>query len=316
MEDGWRRYVAAHQNGDFIVRLPCGQPGKKNNSLSLFCVGGHCAVSSLLSTPMFRKGILSIWLVFVLATGLVTGLTASISTASAGVLSDEAAQWGSDAKTLATAPLSWEKPDWFWFETGIALTAASSLLDRRLYRQWNGASGAATFGNGWALAAPAGAVLFYGMQGWLGDDNRALRTAGMFAEAATFSVLAAGVLKVATGRERPVAPGTNNGQFHPGNIGDARTSFPSGHVALAFSVVGVLSAHRDMPWWSAPAAAVAGAVTMFARIRDKRHWASDTVAAALIGFGIGNFVASQRDSSGFRPMMVSDATGIEWRMTF
>jgi len=266
------------------------------------------AMYSLSCVAMIRRGI------SVLLLGL--GLAMGTATACAEGLGDEAAQWGNDAMALTTAPLAWEKADWFWFESGIALTAASSLLDRRLYRQWNGGSGIAKFGNAWALAAPAGAVLFYGMQGWMGDDNRAMRTAGMFAEAATFSVLAAEMLKVATGRERPVAPGTNNGGFHPGNISDARTSFPSGHVALAFSVVGVLSARREMPWWSGPLAAVAGTATIFARIRDKRHWASDTVAAALIGFGIGHFVASQRDGNQFSPMQVSDATGIEWSTTF
>lgn len=271
-------------------------------------VGSQRFVLSLPSVAMFRTAKLTLLLIFALLSG--------VGAAHAGALGDEAAQWGLDAKELATAPLDWGKPDWFLFETGVALTAASALLDRRLNRQWNGGSGAAKLGNAWAFAAPAGAVLFYGMQGWLGDDSRAMRTAGTFAEAAAFSLLATGLLKVATGRERPDASGTNNGQFHPGNFSDARTSFPSGHVALAFSVVGVLSAHRDMPWWSGPLATVAGGATIFARIRDKRHWASDTVAAALIGFGIGNFVASQRNGNGFRPMLVSDAAGVEWGMKF
>jgi len=87
-------------------------------------------------------------------------------------------------------------------------------------------------------------------------------------------------------------------------------------VALAFSVVGVLSAQRDMPWWAAPLAAVGGGVTMFARVRDKRHWASDTVAAALIGFGIGRFVGTRRDGSGMQPMLISGGGGVEWRTRF
>jgi len=257
---------------------------------------------------MFRKGMFTL----ALALGLATGGGA----ARAAGVGEELTQWGQDAKALATAPLDWESTDWFWFETGIALTAASSLLDRRLYRQWNGASGAAKFGNAWAFAAPTGAILFYGMQGLFGDDDRAMQTAGTYAEAAAFSLLATGLLKVATGRERPVAPGTNNGQFHPGSFNDARTSFPSGHVALAFSVVGVLSAERSMPWWVVPLAAAGGGVTMFARVRDKRHWASDTVAAALISFGIGRFVGTRRDGSGFQPMLASDGAGVQWRTKF
>jgi len=255
---------------------------------------------------VFRKGIILLLLSMMVTTGV----------ARAAGMDDELTQWGNDAKALVAAPLDWEATDWFWFETGIALTAASSLLDRRLYRQWNGASGAAKFGNAWAFAAPAGAILLYGAQGLFGDDDRAMQTAGTYAEAAAFSLLAAGLLKVALGRERPVAPGTNNGQFHPGSFNDSRTSFPSGHVALAFSVVGVLSADRDMPWWAAPLAAAGGGVTMFARVRDKRHWASDTVAAALIGFGIGRFVGLRRDGSGFQPMLTSGGAGVQWGTRF
>ena len=84
---------------------------------------------------MFRKVIL-----------LLLPMMITSGAARAVGVGDELAQWGHDAKALATAPLNWESSDWFLFETGIALTAASSLLDRRLYRQWNGASGAAKFG--------------------------------------------------------------------------------------------------------------------------------------------------------------------------
>ncbi|GMR00630.1 MAG: hypothetical protein BMS9Abin18_1499 [Zetaproteobacteria bacterium] len=255
---------------------------------------------------VFRKGIILLLLSMMITSGA----------AYAADMGDELTQWGHDAKALVAAPLDWEATDWFWFETGIALTAASSLLDRRLYRQWNGASGVAKFGNAWAFAAPAGVILFYGARGLFDDDDRAMQTAGTYVEAAAFSLLATGLLKVATGRERPVQPGTNNGQFHPGSFNDARTSFPSGHVALAFSVVGVLSAQRGVPWWAAPLAAVGGSVTMFARVRDKRHWASDTVAAALIGFGIGRFVGTRRDGSGFQPMLTSAGGGVEWRTRF
>jgi len=255
---------------------------------------------------MYRKGIILLLLSMMITTG-------SASATSAG---DELAQWGHDAKSLATAPLDWETTDWFWFETGVALTAASSLLDRRLYRQWNGASGAAKFGNAWAFAAPAGAILFYGARGLFGDDSRAMQTAATYAEAAAFSLAAAGLLKVATGRERPVVPGTNNGQFHSGSFNDSRTSFPSGHVALAFSVAGVLSADRHMPWWVAPLAVVGGGATMFGRVRDKRHWVSDTMASALIGFAIGRFVGISRDGNGFQPLPVADGAGVQWKMRF
>jgi len=249
---------------------------------------------------------------FVLLLGLVSGAGMARATG----VDAELKHWGQDAKELAAAPLGWEMSDWFWFGTGVALTSSSSLLDRRLYRQWNGAKGAASVGNVWAFAAPAGAVFYYAMQGWFADDEHAMQKAGTYAEAAAFSLIATGLLKVATGRERPVAPGTNNDQFHPGSFNDARTSFPSGHVALAFSVLGVLSAEREMPWWALPLAAVGGGVTMFARIRDKRHWTSDTVAAALVGLSIGRFIGIRRNGIGMQPMLTSDGAGVQWRTRF
>jgi len=217
---------------------------------------------------------------------------------------------------MLEAPLAWEAADWYVFETGLALTAASSLLDRRLYRQWNGAAGAADFGNAWAVAAPAGAIFFYGLQGMVGGDARAWHTAGTYAEAAAFSLLAAGILKVAVGRERPVAPGRNNGRFHPGSFNDSRTSFPSAHVALAFSVAGVAAVAPDAPGGCLPLARAGGGATAFARMRDKRHWVSDTAAAALIGFGIGAFVAHRREEGGLRPLLVPGGGGVQWRSGF
>jgi len=51
-------------------------------------------------------------------------------------------------------------------------------------------------------------------------------------------------------------------------------------------------------------------------VRDKRHWASDTVAAALMGFAIGRFVGSRRDGSGFQPMLSFDSVGVQWGRRF
>lgn len=94
-------------------------------------------------------------------------------------------------------------------------------------------------------------------------------------------LLTAGVvstIKVAVDRERPE--------------GD-RYSFPSGHTALAFTTAGVISRH-----YGAPAAGVAiglGVLTGFGRMEDRRHYASDVVAGATLGWIIGRTVARGDD---------------------
>ncbi len=70
------------------------------------------------------------------------------------------------------------------------------------------------------------------------------------------------------------------------------------------------------PWWCLPLALAGGGATAFARMRDKRHWVSDTAAAALIGFGIGAFVAHRREEGGLRPLLVPGGGGVQWRSGF
>jgi membrane-associated phospholipid phosphatase len=82
------------------------------------------------------------------------------------------------------------------------------------------------------------------------------------------------ILKVAVGRERP------NGQDEK--------SFPSGHTSNAFALASVAQLHYG---WriGVPAYALAGLMGV-SRIHEDKHWLSDVVAGAALGYIAGRTV--------------------------
>ncbi|MBN2363150.1 phosphatase PAP2 family protein [candidate division WOR-3 bacterium] len=65
------------------------------------------------------------------------------------------------------------------------------------------------------------------------------------------------------------------------------SSFPSGHTSTAFSWAAVVSS--EYPQYSIPVFAVAGLVGV-SRIALDKHWTSDVIAGAVIGYFSGLFI--------------------------
>jgi membrane-associated phospholipid phosphatase len=93
-------------------------------------------------------------------------------------------------------------------------------------------------------------------------------------DAAIVNFSYAEILKVAVGRERP------NGEDHK--------SFPSGHTSNAFAMASVAQLHYG---WKigVPAYALAGLMGV-SRIHEDKHWLSDVVAGATLGYIAGRTV--------------------------
>ena len=92
--------------------------------------------------------------------------------------------------------------------------------------------------------------------------------------AAVVSYAYTAVLKVAVGRERP------NGQ-------DSR-SFPSGHTSNAFAMATV--AERHYGWKIGVPAYVLAGFMGASRMQQDKHWLSDVVAGAALGYIVGRTV--------------------------
>ena len=227
-----------------------------------------------------------------------------------------------DTVAMFTAPMTWETKDWAMAGLGLGTVFASGAIwDDAMVGQWGGSNkGLADFGNAYAYAGPAAAILFYGGAAMLGDDEEALNTSWEVGEAAVLSVLLTGVFKAAVGRERPNVQGNNSASFHPGSFSDDRTSFPSGHTALAFSLAAVLQ-DTDLPVFVKAIPFALAGVTAWARVHDNRHWVSDTVAGALIGYGVGRFVVHRNAGRGVNigyilPQVYDRGWGVAWVRTF
>ena len=95
------------------------------------------------------------------------------------------------------------------------------------------------------------------------------------------SLLVNGVIKSALHRHRPV---WEEDRPRPHRIRRPRTSsFPSGHASAAFTAAGLLS--QGDPLW--PLYYGVAAVVASSRVYVKIHHASDVVAGAAIGVGLG-----------------------------
>jgi membrane-associated phospholipid phosphatase len=119
------------------------------------------------------------------------------------------------------------------------------------------------------------------------------------------------VLKVAVGRERP------NGQDNK--------SFPSGHTSNAFALASVVEGHYG---WKigVPAYVLAGLMGV-SRIHEDKHWLSDVVAGAALGYVVGRTVTRvngrplERVASGgttlhVSPIVARHARGLQLSVMF
>jgi len=124
-------------------------------------------------------------------------------------------------------------------------------------------------------------VLAWGAAWWAGRPGllHAVQRADLSVLAAAATTVA---IKECVGRERPDESAADASVFRPFTSHD---SFPSGHATLAFAAAATLDRETRSRWVPAIAYPVAGAVA-WSRIHDHRHWTSDVLAGAAIGFGV------------------------------
>ena len=188
---------------------------------------------------------------------------------------------------LADIPAS----TWLW---GGGAIFATSLADKSI-DQW--AQDSAT-GPAWDGAArvtnaiPVAMALGTGLlaTGMAGDA--AAQTATIALQAAGFTLAGNLATRWVVGRARPYEE-MGPGQFNGMQSGSASSGFASNHMALAFALATPFAQRHNMPWLYA----VAGS-TALGRIQQREHWASDTLAGALMGYTIGSLVTDQQTGRG------------------
>ncbi|HWR15063.1 MAG TPA: phosphatase PAP2 family protein [Terriglobales bacterium] len=136
---------------------------------------------------------------------------------------------------------------------------------------------------GLAMELGAGALTWTG--GCVSHRSRAAETGFTALGAMAAAGVMDQVLKLGFNREYPYDPGSTGRFWHGGR------SFPSGHSAMSFAFASVV-AHRypHNPWVKWGAYALATGVSL-SRYPAKKHFPSDIIIGATLGYVTGSYVA-------------------------
>lgn len=195
---------------------------------------------------------------------------------------------------LYSSPAKFTGRDWIVTGSVLTITGLAFFTDESVRNFWqrNQSNTAgdilqigAIYGNVGFAAAVAGSVYIGGK---IFSNPEVAATGRMLIEGVFYSGLTTTVLKIATGRSRPY---TNQGPyfFKPFQTSEPHVSFPSGHVTMAFTLSRILSNRIDNVYASVVLYSLA-ATTFAQRMYSDKHWLSDCILGASIGYFTGSAV--------------------------
>jgi membrane-associated phospholipid phosphatase len=197
-------------------------------------------------------------------------------------------------------PTQWKGRNWLTLGVVTAGTVLSMQLDKTIRNSTQGnqhfyhsawIEGGRIYGEGYSIPIVAGA---FGAYGLIAKSTKSKKIAIELVQAGLFSEFLTTILKGALGRARPY---TNEGvysyhAFHYFN--SPYNSFPSGHTTAAWALSTVISSTASSDVVKFLAYVPAG-FTMFSRIYQDKHWFSDSVAGAAVGYFVGSWVVNLHD---------------------
>lgn len=138
-------------------------------------------------------------------------------------------------------------------------------------------------------------------------NNGKLKKVGLFTVATGLATqIVTEAFKKSFQRKRPNASDSPYDFFEDGN-----NSFFSGHTSAAFSLATVIAeVYKDKP--VVPYLAYgAAALTAYARMHDKKHWASDVLAGAIAGHLVTKILIRTIERKGTGGLVVTPAVGTD-----
>jgi len=214
-------------------------------------------------------------------------------------------QFGNETSLFVKQPTKWISRDWLTLGIVTALTIAVMPLDESITNSTQGHQryyysapivGGRMYGEWYSIGAVAGGFFIYG---FAAKDTAAKKISIELLQAGLYSELITEILKIAIGRERPVAT-ENAFTYHPFTIaGYNFHSVPSGHTTSAFALSTVMSRHAHSTAIKILAYVPAG-FTMFSRLYQHQHWLSDEILGAAIGYFAGNWVVDLHEGKRHR----------------
>lgn len=154
------------------------------------------------------------------------------------------------------------------------------------------------------------------LYGYYTSNNKLAETSLLAIESFAISGIFAQCIKISTHRSRPYQGYGEKHWFASNLISRNNVSFPSGHTTSAFSLATVLSMQYNKLSVSIPAYTLATLVAI-SRIYDKKHWASDVFAGAVLGHFVAKMVVNiNQKSLKINPIFGDGVTGIGFSYNF
>lgn len=192
-----------------------------------------------------------------------------------------------DTGYALTSPWRWDKSDWATASIVAGVTGIFFVLDDELREDFKEGRSSTTddissvfepFGNS-AIILPAMAGFY--LYGYLGENEKVERVSLLAVESLLVTGLFTTIVKVSMGRTRPF-DGVPNDEFKGPRTGN--NSLPSGHTSTAFTIATVMANEYEHVPLVSPISYGLATLTGLSRLNDQKHWASDVVLGAALGY--------------------------------
>ena len=208
-----------------------------------------------------------------------------------------ATDWGA----YLTTPLRMNGKDVFMVSSlfiGTIISSAADLeirnkVSRRGYNTYNG--------DFWDVPTFYGYVQYPSILGGamygvgLFSRNKWIRTTGrQLIQALIYGGTITVGIRYLTGRKRPFTSEKNQYEFKAFESNGDLASFPSGHMVVAMTTSTILAERIDT-WWARAILYPFAFLTGYARLYNDKHWISDIIFGAALGYGSAKFVLNQEE---------------------
>ena len=216
---------------------------------------------------------------------------------------------GSDLKYFATdwgayltLPLRMNGKDFIYAGTVIGGTVLISTLDKEV-RNAVSQQGHSDFNNDfWDIPSAYGQIQYPALfgaclytAGLFTRQTEIRKTGRMLVQALIYSGTLGLGIKYVLGRVRPYASVSGSQyEFKWFETSEDAQAFPSGHAIVAMATSTVL-AEKINTWWARAILYPFALMTGYSRIYNDKHWLSDVVFGAALGYGTGMFVLHQEE---------------------
>ncbi len=218
-------------------------------------------------------------------------------------------QWDSWAKDrLRVIESLQDSRTWLKVGAGLGVAALTSLADNKAdrwalrHRDDGFNQGIAEVGNHLPLLV-GGTAAFLALDG---SNQRLSATSFTALEAGVLGMVASETGKYVFGRSRPEA-GKGDSDFNRLHRNNGNSSFPSGHTTAVWAMLTPYAKEYNAPWLYGVAA-----LTNMARVADRKHWVSDTVAGAVLGYFVGDALWRWHKEDGPRLGVQDNALTLTW----